>query len=225
MILLRRLSGPAPSALLLCGLAAWVAGASPAGAASPGVQKPTPGAVSKPVSKSATTSAGQVPAKRPIAASAKPGYNTASAKPKSSTSAQARAAARARAAREAAVPRYKTDATGAVVPDLHAAAAIIYNPQTQQVLWEEHSQDQRSIASITKVMTAVVCIESDPDLSQVVTVDRADTVAASTTYLRAGYQVSGAGPPASPADLVGQRRRPDAGARVAVGTGGVRGAG
>ncbi len=39
-------------------------------------------------------------------------------------------------------------------------------------------------------MTAVVCIESDPDLSQVVTVDRADAVAASTTYLRAGYQVS-----------------------------------
>jgi len=190
MILLRRLSGPAPSALLLCGLAAWIAGASPAGAASPGVQKPAPGAVSKPVSKSTTTRVGQVPAKRPIAASAKPGSKTGSAKPKASTSTQTRAAARARAAREAAVPRYKTDATGAVVPDLHAAAAIIYNPQTQQVLWEEHSQDQRSIASITKVMTAVVCIESDPDLSQVVTVDRADTVAASTTYLRAGYQVS-----------------------------------
>jgi D-alanyl-D-alanine endopeptidase (penicillin-binding protein 7) len=95
-----------------------------------------------------------------------------------------------RAAREAAVPRYKVDATGAVVPDLHAAAAIIYNPETHQVLWEENSQDKRSIASITKVMTAVVFVESDPDMSQIVTVDRVDALAASTTQLRAGYQVS-----------------------------------
>jgi serine-type D-Ala-D-Ala endopeptidase (penicillin-binding protein 7) len=98
-------------------------------------------------------------------------------------------AARVRMAREAAVPRYKTDATGALVPDLHAAAAIIYDPETHQVLWEENSQDKRSIASITKVMTAVVWIESDPDMSQVVTVDRADVLGASTTHLRAGFQV------------------------------------
>jgi len=190
MNLSRRLSGLARSALLLCGVAAWVAGVSVAGAAVPGVRKPASKPVSKPVSTSVAKSAGKVPAKRTFTASAKSGYNPSSAKPKSSTPAQLRASARARAAREAAVPRYKTDATGAVVPDLHAAAAIIYNPQTQQVLWESHSQDKRSIASITKVMTAVVCIESDPDLSQVVTVDRADAVAASTTYLRAGYQVS-----------------------------------
>jgi D-alanyl-D-alanine endopeptidase (penicillin-binding protein 7) len=92
--------------------------------------------------------------------------------------------------RETPVPRYKTDASGALVPDLHAAAAIIYNPETHQVLWEENSQDKRSIASITKVMTAVVFIESDPDMAQVVTVDRVDATAASATRLRAGYQVS-----------------------------------
>jgi D-alanyl-D-alanine endopeptidase (penicillin-binding protein 7) len=161
-----------------------------AGAAVPGVQKLAPRPVSKSVSQSAIRSPGKVSAPRASTASAKPVYYSGSAKPQSSTLSQARTSARARAAREAAVPRYKTDATGAVVPDLHAAAAIIYNPQTQQVLWEEHSQDKRSIASITKVMTAVVLIESDPDLSQVATVDRTDAVAASTTYLRAGYQVS-----------------------------------
>jgi D-alanyl-D-alanine endopeptidase (penicillin-binding protein 7) len=88
------------------------------------------------------------------------------------------------------VPRYKTDASGAIVPDLHAAAAIIYNPETHQVIWEENSQDKRSIASITKVMTAVVFVESEPDMSQVVTMDRADTAAASMTHLRPGQQVS-----------------------------------
>ena len=74
---------------------------------------------------------------------------------------------------EAQKPRYKTDASGALVPDVRAAAAIIYNPENGQVLWEANSQDKRSIASITKVMTAAVVLEDDPDLSRVVVVDRA----------------------------------------------------
>ena len=55
------------------------------------------------------------------------------------------------------------------MPDLRAAAAIIYNPETNEVLWEENSQNQRSIASITKVMTATVFLENEPDLTQPVT--------------------------------------------------------
>jgi serine-type D-Ala-D-Ala endopeptidase (penicillin-binding protein 7) len=85
---------------------------------------------------------------------------------------------------EAKVPRFRVDADGNVVPDLRAAAAIIYNPSNGKVLWEEHSQDERSIASITKVMTAVVFLESATDLDQEVQVVRSDTFAASTTYLR-----------------------------------------
>jgi len=123
-------------------------------------------------------------------AAVKPAYSSEASKARTAKLSQARIAARVRMARELAVPRYKTDASGAVVPDLHAAAAIIYNPETHQVLWEENSQDKRSIASITKVMTAVVFIESDPDMSQVVMVDRADATAASATHLRAGYLVS-----------------------------------
>jgi D-alanyl-D-alanine endopeptidase (penicillin-binding protein 7) len=104
--------------------------------------------------------------------------------------ARARLAARVRTVRESPIPRFKTDDSGVLVPDLHAAAAIIYNPDTHQVLWEENSQDKRSIASITKVMTAVVYVESEPDMSEVVTVDRSDTYAASTTHLRPNYRVS-----------------------------------
>jgi serine-type D-Ala-D-Ala endopeptidase (penicillin-binding protein 7) len=76
------------------------------------------------------------------------------------------------------------------VPDVHAAAAIIYNPETNQVLWEENSQSQRSIASITKVMTATVFLESNPDLSQMVTVTRPDVFQASTTHLHANDKVT-----------------------------------
>ena len=104
--------------------------------------------------------------------------------------AAARAASAARAVRDAQEPRFKLDETGALVPDVRAEAAIIYDSATGNVLWETNSNNQRSIASITKVMTAVVFLENSPDLSEQVVVDRSDVRAASTTYLRAGYTVT-----------------------------------
>ena len=91
---------------------------------------------------------------------------------------------------ESVTPRYKVDAAGELVPDLRAAAAIIYNPSTNQVLWEEHSLDQRSIASITKVMTATVFLENNPDTTQYVTIARSDVYRASTTFLRQNDKVT-----------------------------------
>ena len=58
------------------------------------------------------------------------------------------------------------------------------------MLWESNAQDQRSIASITKVMTALVFVESGMPLTTPVSVVRSDVYRASTTYLRNGYQVS-----------------------------------
>jgi serine-type D-Ala-D-Ala endopeptidase (penicillin-binding protein 7) len=98
--------------------------------------------------------------------------------------------ASARAAAQLALPRYKVDGQGAVVPDVRAEAAIIYNPATGQVLWAEKAYDQRSIASITKVMTAVCFLETNPDLGQDVFIDLADVRGANTTYLRAYEKVS-----------------------------------
>jgi D-alanyl-D-alanine endopeptidase (penicillin-binding protein 7) len=95
-------------------------------------------------------------------------------------------AARAKQAALAKVPRYKIDDHGDLVPDVRADAAIIYSPATGRVLWEEKAFDARSIASITKVMTALCILETSPDLSRHVTVLRADTKGASTTYLRSG---------------------------------------
>ena len=104
--------------------------------------------------------------------------------------ARARAVAMAREMADTALPRYKVDASGDLVPDVRAAAAIIYDPETNQVLWEENSQTQRSIASITKVMTATVFLENNPDLSQQVTMQRGDVFQASTTHLRANDKVT-----------------------------------
>jgi D-alanyl-D-alanine carboxypeptidase len=87
--------------------------------------------------------------------------------------------------REAATPHFKLDASGSLVPDVRAEAAIIYNPENGQVLWEENSQNQRSIASITKVMTAAVFLENNPDVTREVIIDRSDVKAASTTFLKA----------------------------------------
>ncbi len=105
-------------------------------------------------------------------------------------SARQRAVATARERSDAVVPRYKVDASGDLVPDLRAAAAIIFNPETNEVLWEENSQDLRSIASITKVMTATVFLENSPDLAQKVTIARSDVYQASTTKLRLNDKVT-----------------------------------
>ncbi len=149
------------------------AGAQTKAAAAPATSKraPSTSSTSKPAVKSSTS------------------YSAARSRNRKAALARARAAALARTLAEA-VPRYKTDASGAVVPDLHAEAAIIYDPKTDEILWEQNSQELRSIASITKVMTATVFLEDNPDLTQPVTIARSDVYRASTTHLRANDKVT-----------------------------------
>jgi len=139
-------------------------------------------AKAKPAAKTAAATPAGAPAKRPL-------YSAERSLTRQAKLARARAAAMSREI-AANQPRYKTDAAGDVVPDVRAAAAIIYDPETGKVLWEENSQDQRSIASITKMMTAVVYMEDNPDLNQEVLVSRSDTFQASTTHLRANDHVT-----------------------------------
>lgn len=120
----------------------------------------------------------------------KKAYSSTAAKARRARLAKARAAARARELRELQTPRFRVDEFGREVPDVRAEAAIIYNPTTGEVLWEDHAQDQRSIASITKVMTALVFLESGAPLNQPETVVRTDVARASTTYLRSGFKLT-----------------------------------
>ena len=55
--------------------------------------------------------------------------------------ARARASAQARELREAQTPRFRVDEFGREVPDVRAEAAIIYNPETNEILWADHAED------------------------------------------------------------------------------------
>ena len=148
--------------------------------------------------KKAPTTKARTTAKKPVAK--KPAYSASTANARKARLARARAAARAREAarvraaaaalREAMTPRFRTDESGSLVPDLRAAAAIAFNPDTGEVLWQENGQIKRPIASITKVMTALVFLEDNPDLTQHITIERSDTYAASTTYLRTNDRIA-----------------------------------
>ena len=155
-----------------------------------------------PAKAPAKTTAAKAPAKTTTTAAKAPVKKTTTTKkaaaPKRRTTtatrraklARAKAAAQAKQLAEVQTPKFKMDENGEEVPDPRAEAAIIYNPDTGAVLYESNAQNQRSIASITKVMTAAVFMEDGPDLERQVVVDRSDVRAASTTYLKAGAKVS-----------------------------------
>ena len=76
------------------------------------------------------------------------------------------------------------------VPRVRAQAAIILDPVTGETLWERNSRELRSIASITKVMTVLLFLEQQPNLSREVVISRRDARRASTTLLRRGERVT-----------------------------------
>jgi len=141
------------------------------------------------VSTRHTTTAG-VTVTRTTRRATTPRYSATRASARRARYYRAKAVAYARDARALQTPLYKIDASGEQVPDIRAEAAIIYNPVTHQVIWESNSNETRSIASITKVMTAVVFLEHATDLSSEYDVDPADVRAASTTYLKARERVT-----------------------------------
>ena len=51
-----------------------------------------------------------------------------------------------------------------------AASAILIDGESGRVLYAQNAEEERPIASITKLMTALVAVESHPDLSEVVTI-------------------------------------------------------
>ena len=75
-------------------------------------------------------------------------------------------------------------------PRVRAEAAIIFDPLTGNAVWELNAREPRPIASITKVMTAMLFLDQEPDLSRDVVISRRDVRSASTTYLRRGERVS-----------------------------------
>lgn len=72
-----------------------------------------------------------------------------------------------------------------------ASSAILMEKESGRILYEKNAHEPRLIASITKLMTALVALESGHDLQERVTIDPAWAgVEGSSIYLKAGEQVT-----------------------------------
>lgn len=75
-------------------------------------------------------------------------------------------------------------------PGVSAANAVLMEASTGRILFEKDAHEERPIASITKVMTALVAIRYG-DLSDMVTIsENAANQSGSSVYLKAGEKVS-----------------------------------
>ncbi|MBQ3297709.1 MAG: D-alanyl-D-alanine carboxypeptidase [Bacilli bacterium] len=58
--------------------------------------------------------------------------------------------------------------------DIYSKNAILYNTKEDKIMYEKNSTDKVSIASLTKITTAIVALENIKDLDEKVTLTRAD---------------------------------------------------
>ena len=76
-------------------------------------------------------------------------------------------------------------------PELSAISAILIDGETGRVLFEKNAHEQRAIASITKLMTALVAVESGMSLQDEVVIKPEWTgIEGSSIYLQAGETVT-----------------------------------
>lgn len=77
------------------------------------------------------------------------------------------------------------------VPKVSAASAVLLDGDSGRVLYEKDGHTRRLIASTTKLMTALVALESGHDLEEVVTIDPEWAgIEGSSIYLRPGEEIS-----------------------------------
>lgn len=75
--------------------------------------------------------------------------------------------------------------------DVSASGAVLLDAASGRVLWEHNAHEKRYIASITKLMTALVAMESGHKLDEIVDIKREYTGAeGSSMYLREGERLS-----------------------------------
>ncbi|MFC1721579.1 D-alanyl-D-alanine carboxypeptidase family protein [Patescibacteria group bacterium] len=71
-------------------------------------------------------------------------------------------------------------------PGLSSAAAVAIDAKTGTVLYQKNANDQRSIASLTKLMTAQVFLDNNPGWEKQVMIMASDNVGGASIDLRAG---------------------------------------
>lgn len=75
-------------------------------------------------------------------------------------------------------------------PSVSAASAILVDAESGRVLFEKDAHTQRSIASTTKLLTALVAVESTPDLSRIVTITAEHWAEGTSMYLKPGEELT-----------------------------------
>lgn len=87
------------------------------------------------------------------------------------------------------IPAVSVKASGP--PELSAASSILMDAESGRVLFEQNAHEERAIASITKLMTALVAAESGHDTSETVTIRPEWTgIEGSSIYLQAGENIT-----------------------------------
>ncbi len=87
--------------------------------------------------------------------------------------------------------QYENDLSGALFqpvssPKLASSIALIYDEQTHRPLYTKNPDAVAPIASITKLMTAMIVLDSSPDLNEELSVDVADLDVLKGTHSRLG---------------------------------------
>ena len=85
--------------------------------------------------------------------------------------------------------RHETARNGTVIkagsaPKLRSSIALIYDQQTQRPLYTKKPDEQAPIASITKLMTAMVVLDAQQPLDEVIRIDVADIDTLKGTHSR-----------------------------------------
>ena len=72
--------------------------------------------------------------------------------------------------------------------DIYSNNGILYNMNENKILFSKNSQEKVSIASLTKIMTAIVAIENIDDLNQEITISEQAFIGLDG-YAKAGFKI------------------------------------
>jgi D-alanyl-D-alanine endopeptidase (penicillin-binding protein 7) len=71
-------------------------------------------------------------------------------------------------------------------PSMRCQAALVVDNSNGLILYARNERRRRSIASLTKLMTAMVYLDTDPDLTRVLTITAGDARNSAKSFLRRG---------------------------------------
>lgn len=134
------------------------------------------------------TGSGSTPAGTAEAAAARTARQSAVAK---KTASKKRATGRRTAAKKRATKKRPRRGTRIRATNgVNARAALVIDARTGEILFDKNSGTPMPIASLTKLMTAMVLIESKPEFSRRVMVTREDLAGSGRSQLRTGEVVT-----------------------------------